>query len=252
MYIGDFKLAAVIDLKFTTRSFPTGAPTVLTGGVISIYKDNNTTQTTTGVTLSADFDGVVGLNNIHIDTADAFYTAGSNFQCVITTGTVGGVSVVGETVGAFSIEATSALRPTTAGRTLDVDATGNAGIDWANISAPTTAQNLSATNIDVDQIVASVSGAIGSVTALAANSVNASALATDAVTEIVAAVFARAFSAAYGSFTFDEIIKIMASAMAGKSSGFPGSPVFRNLGDTANTIVATASAGNRTSVTLTP
>jgi hypothetical protein len=57
-----------------------------------------------------------------------------------------------------------ALKPTTAGRTLDVTAGGNAGIDWANIEAPTTAVNLSATNIDIDQVVASVSGAVGSVT----------------------------------------------------------------------------------------
>jgi hypothetical protein len=47
---------------------------------------------------------------------------------------------------------------------LDVSAGGEAGIDWANIGSPTTAQNLSGTNIDVDQIVASVSGAVGSVT----------------------------------------------------------------------------------------
>lgn len=56
------------------------------------------------------------------------------------------------------------LVPTTAGRKLDVSAGGEAGIDWANIGSPTTAQNLSATNIDVDQVVASVSGAVGSVT----------------------------------------------------------------------------------------
>lgn len=55
------------------------------------------------------------------------------------------------------------LIPTTAGRTLDVSTTGEAGLDWANIGSPTTAQNLSATNIDVDQVVASVSGAVGSV-----------------------------------------------------------------------------------------
>lgn len=59
---------------------------------------------------------------------------------------------------------TSRLAPTVAARTLDVSAGGEAGIDWANIGSPTTAQNLSATNIDVDQIVASVSGAVGSVT----------------------------------------------------------------------------------------
>lgn len=56
------------------------------------------------------------------------------------------------------------LRPTTSGRTLDVSTGGEAGLDWANIGSPTTAQNLSATNIDVDQVVASVSGAVGSVT----------------------------------------------------------------------------------------
>jgi hypothetical protein len=56
------------------------------------------------------------------------------------------------------------LTPTTAGRTLDVSAGGEAGLDWANIGSPTTAQNLSGTNIDTDQVVASVAGAVGSVT----------------------------------------------------------------------------------------
>lgn len=40
-----------------------------------------------------------------------------------------------------------ALKPTTAGRTLDVTATGEAGIDWANIGSPTTAVNLSGTTV---------------------------------------------------------------------------------------------------------
>lgn len=40
-----------------------------------------------------------------------------------------------------------ALKPTTAGRTLDVTATGEAGIDWSNIGAPTTTVNLSGTTV---------------------------------------------------------------------------------------------------------
>jgi hypothetical protein len=59
---------------------------------------------------------------------------------------------------------TGLLAPTVAARTLDVTATGAAGIDWANVENPTTAVDLSGTNIDVDQVVASVSGAVGSVT----------------------------------------------------------------------------------------
>lgn len=58
-----------------------------------------------------------------------------------------------------------ALKPTVDNRTLDVTATGTAGVDWANVENPTTAVNLSATNIDADQVVASVTGAVGSVTA---------------------------------------------------------------------------------------
>lgn len=40
-----------------------------------------------------------------------------------------------------------ALRPTVAGRTLDVTATGAAGIDWANVENPTTTLNLSGTTV---------------------------------------------------------------------------------------------------------
>jgi len=48
--------------------------------------------------------------------------------------------------------------PTTAARTLDVSAGGEAGIDLANVGSPTTTLNLSGTT------VAAVSGAVGSVT----------------------------------------------------------------------------------------
>ncbi len=58
----------------------------------------------------------------------------------------------------FADGAEGPLQATTVGNTLDVSAAGEAGIDWANIGSPTTAQNLSGTNIDVDQVVASVSG----------------------------------------------------------------------------------------------
>src|SRR3990172_2799322 len=162
MFHGDIRLGDTIDIKFTTRSFSTGAPTTLAGTpVISAYPGNSVTQLTAGITLTVDFDAVTGLHNVRVvATAANGYAAATNYALVITTGTVGGVSVVGEVVGSFSISARSALRPTVVDRTLDVSATGEAGLDWANIGAPTTAQNLSATNIDVDQIVASVSGAV--------------------------------------------------------------------------------------------
>lgn len=51
-------------------------------------------------------------------------------------------------------------------------------------------------------------------------------------------------------FTFADAIRIMAAVIAGKSSGGPGSPVFRDLADSKNRVTGTAdSSGNRTAVT---
>lgn len=54
-----------------------------------------------------------------------------------------------------------ALKPTVAGRTLDVSVDGEAGLDWANIGSPGTTQNLSDTTIDTDQVIATVAGNVG-------------------------------------------------------------------------------------------
>ncbi len=151
MSMPDYPLGETLDFKFTTRSFLTGVPTTLGGTpVVQVYEDNSATQITAGITLSADFDSVTGLNNLRIvATSGNGYESGKSYAAVISTGTVGGVSVVGEVVAQFSIERSPALRPTTAGRTLDVTATGAAGIDWANVEGQGTSVDLSATAINL-------------------------------------------------------------------------------------------------------
>jgi len=147
---GDFDTSAVIYGKFSTFRPSSGAAFTLGGTpALSVYKDNSTTQSTTGVTLTVDFDSVTGLHHYAIDTSadGAFYAAGSFFDIVITTGTVDSVSVVGAVVGSFTLRKNSALKPTTAGRTLDVSAGGEAGLDWANVGSPTTSLALTGTTI---------------------------------------------------------------------------------------------------------
>jgi hypothetical protein len=147
-YLGDFSATDVIDFKFTTFRPSTGAPFTLAGTpVVSVYKDNDTTQSTTGVVLTVDFDSVTGLNHVRVTTTDAFYANGSEFECVITAGTVDSVSVVGSCVGRFTLRSQASLYPTTASRTLDVNANGEAGIDWANVGNPTTTLALTNTTI---------------------------------------------------------------------------------------------------------
>lgn len=106
-YIGDFALGSTVYTKFTTVT-TTGAPTQLAGTpVVSVYEDDSTTQITSGVTLTVDFDSVTGLNHLTIVASSGNgYEVGKQYQAVITTGTVGGTSVVGYVVAEFSIEAT--------------------------------------------------------------------------------------------------------------------------------------------------
>jgi hypothetical protein len=234
MTLGDFDASSVIYFKFTTTRPSTGAPYTLAGTpAISVYKDNSTTQSTTGVTLTADFDSVTGLNHVAIDTSadGTFYAAGSFFDVVITTGTVDSVSAVGTVVGRFTLRKTSALKPTTAGRTLNVSTGGEAGLDWANIGSPTTAVNLSGTNIDTDQVVASVSGAVGSVTGSVGGNVvgsvgsvtaaitlptapadwiTAASLAADAVTEIQSGLATASALSTVAGYLDTEIAAILA------------------------------------------
>lgn len=189
-YVGDYAKNDTITFLFTTFRPSTGAPFTLAGTpVVSIYKDNNTTQDTAGATLTVDFDAVTGLNLVTVATTTAFYVDGSSYECVITTGTVDGVSVVGSCVGRFTLRSQASLYPTISGRKLDVTTTGEAGIDWANIGSPTTTVALSGTTVSTSQSITSVSGSVGSIatggitsTSFATDSITATAIATDAIT----------------------------------------------------------------------
>lgn len=167
-HLGDFDTSAIIYGKFSTFRPSTGAAYTLAGTpALSVYKDNSTTQSTSGVTLTADFDSVTGLNHFTIDmSADGtFYSTGSFFDIVITTGTVDSVSVAGAVVASFTIRKNSALKPTTAGRTLDVSTGGEAGVDWANVGSPTTTLALTGTSISTVADGALTAAKFGSLTA---------------------------------------------------------------------------------------
>lgn len=157
-------------------------------------------------------------------------------------------------VGAYA-SGQAPLQPTVAGRTLDVTATGCAGIDWSNVEGQSSVVNLPTTVIGTVTTVSSLdNGAIsqdtiepGALTAekFAANSITASALAADAVDEILD-------EPVEGSITFRQMLRLFAAALAGKVSGAATTTVsIRDLADTKNRVVATVTAdGDRTAVTL--
>ncbi len=109
--------------------------------------------------------------------------------------------------------------------------------------------------------VASVTGAVGSVTgsvgsvvagvtvsSISANVVTASALATDAVSEITAALLA---SGDVDGYSVEDCLKVILAMAAGKLTTGVSSAVFRAADDSKDRITATVDAdGNRTAVTL--
>lgn len=114
--------------------------------------------------------------------------------------------------------------------------------------------SLSAVRSAIGHLVAALSG-VGSIAATATAkgymaadiTVTGSTLTT---ANVGAAVWAEILeSSGIDSFTASRILRIIAATTAGKSSGGPGTPTFRNLGDTQNQVVATADAdGDRSPI----
>jgi hypothetical protein len=164
-HFGDYDTTETVIIPFNTFTSddPSASSTItnLAAGDIEIHKDGGTTQRSSdnGVTVSINFDSVTGNHIVSIDLSDdtdsGFYSAGSRYQVRMEGTTVDGATV-NAWIGTFSIGCT--LRPTVDGRTLDVTATGAAGIDWGNVENPTTTVDLSATDIQLCDTVTTLTG----------------------------------------------------------------------------------------------
>ena len=197
-FLGDFTAGDVIDFKFTTYRPSTGAPFTLAGSpVVSVYKDNSVTQSTTGVTVSVDFVSVTGLHNVNITTASdgTFYANGGEFECVITTGTVDSVSVVGSCVGRFTLGATAAnvYNALVANYTL----ANSFGARLVRVRSTSPSNEVTITgSFHIAADVHEMQPAVIVAADFAAGAINANALATDAVNEIADGLLLRSLATA--------------------------------------------------------
>ena len=105
----DFRLNDTVYMPFTSRDFSTGVPTTLVSGEVQVYENADTTQITAAETLDVDLDSVSGFNMVTIQATEANgFEPGKSYTVIMAAGTVGGVSVVGEVVGYFTLEASAA------------------------------------------------------------------------------------------------------------------------------------------------
>ncbi len=109
-YNGDLKQGDAVSIYFQT-SDQAGAASAISGGAAQVFKDGTTSNTTSGVTLTASVDSQTGFNLVQINTsADAsFYAIGSTFSVVVS-GTVDSQSVRG-VVGSFSLQGRTSAGP---------------------------------------------------------------------------------------------------------------------------------------------
>jgi hypothetical protein len=212
-YLGDFASQANVICYFNTHKSD-GTPITLAGTpAISVYKDDGTTETTTGPTLTVDFDSRTGAHCAKIVTTDGFYSSGHDYKIMITSGTVDGVSVVGTVVGEFSIENRSALRPTAAGRTLDVASTGEAGLDFSN--------RLDTTGI----LPNNAAGASGGVAIVGSKMDIADSPSSTGVAVIVSAMWDKLTSGIITSGSIGKLIKDYLDATISSRSTYAGGAV---------------------------
>lgn len=172
-----------------------------------------------------------------LDLPDAAFATGANY--VDFGGTVTGMIVIGGRVRLVDLNPEDSVR---------------AGLTALPNAAAAASGGLFTRGSGAGQINQNANGQVDvRIVGAAADTLTASALATDAVTEIVTAVFARAFSSAYGSHTFDEMVKLIAADLLGKLAISGNTVTVRNLADNADALVFTTDAnGQRSAVTRTP
>lgn len=153
--------------------------------------------------------------------AKGYYTftaaqAETNADCLMISAksSTSGIVVVGAPAVIYTRPQTGWLAPTTAGRTLDVSSTGEAGIDWANVGSPTTTLALTGTTIADTQKVDLNTIKTQSVTATSAVNMNNIALIDVALHNIGTVVWGDIYSnyVTPGTFGYEFITMVQGIA----------------------------------------
>ncbi len=160
-HLGDYDTSTVVYGKFSTYNPATGATFTLSGSpAIAVYKDASTTQSTSGVTLTTNFDSVTGLNHFAVDTSSdgTFYAAGSFFDVTLSAGTVNAIDISGAAVASFTLRKDSSLKPATAGRALVVDSSGLADANTVKLGPTGSGSAQTARDIGASVLLSSGTG----------------------------------------------------------------------------------------------
>jgi hypothetical protein len=104
MYLGDIRRTQPLFIPWPTVNQAGASVTPSVAGTIVVYRANNTTEFTTGVSDTRTFDGKTGIHFAEIDTSDTSqYIPGNDFFVALLAATIDS-QVVNVPIGSFSIE----------------------------------------------------------------------------------------------------------------------------------------------------
>jgi hypothetical protein len=164
-------------------------------------------------------------DNLPSDPADESLVIAATDAIYSRIGAPAGLSIADDIAGIGAAPTAAAIRTE-----IDTNST-----QLAAIKAKT--DNLPADPADASDIAASFSAVEAAIAAVPTSAQNADA------------IFDRANGIETG-MTLRQAIRLMSAVMLGKSSGHPGSPVYRDVNDLKDRVTATVSSGNRSVVIL--
>jgi hypothetical protein len=180
-YKGDFPANATVRMTFNTFDSDGASVTItqLATTDVFVYKDGTVlADPDAGVTLDLNEGTGDGAHRVSVDlSSDVQYATGADYEVKFEGADIDG-NEVNIFVGEFSIEnryqrgtdsaALASTLNTKVPNNLNTTASGNIGIDWANVENPTTALDLSGTDIQlVDTATTVTDGAKDATVALA-------------------------------------------------------------------------------------
>src|SRR3990167_1255271 len=146
MFLGDFSTGSTVFFGFTTVN-SSGVPTALSSGGVTVYRDGSTAPATTGITLTASFNGVTGFNRVQVDMAgtSTFYQPGAEFTAIISSG------AASENLAGYTLAHWSVIRGTPVTVSTAVSISTASLISTSNVFA------------SVASVTGNVTGSVGSV-----------------------------------------------------------------------------------------